>query len=77
MTAGIRVLGPLEAEVEGARADLGGRRPGTRCGCRTKPWTPGGFESLLTAARKDASGLPERARQELEQALALWRGRAG
>src|SRR5215813_4269386 len=24
MTAGIRVLGPLEAEVEGARADLGG-----------------------------------------------------
>ena len=24
MRAGIRVLGPLEAEVEGARADLGG-----------------------------------------------------
>ena len=24
MTAGIRVLGPLAAEVEGARADLGG-----------------------------------------------------
>jgi hypothetical protein len=34
------------------------------------------FESLLTAARKDAPGQPERARQELEQALALWRGPA-
>ena len=34
------------------------------------------FESLLTAARKEAPGQPERARQELEQALALWRGPA-
>ena len=142
MTAGIRVLGPLEAEVEGARADLGGplqravlalllmergrvvsvdrmidqlwrgepppraiaslqayvsnlRRilePGRarRAQARILVSAPPGyavrlpdeavdawrFESLLTAARKDASGQPERARQELEQALALWRGPA-
>ena len=142
MTAGIRVLGPLEAEVEGARADLGGplqravlalllmergrvvsvdrmidqlwrgepppraiaslqayvsnlRRilePGRarRAQARILVSAPPGyavrlpdeavdawrFESLLTAARKDAPGQPERARQELEQALALWRGPA-
>ena len=34
------------------------------------------FESLLTAARKAAPGQPERARHDLEQALALWRGPA-
>ena len=34
------------------------------------------FDSLLTAARKDAPGQPERARQDLEQVLALWRGPA-
>ena len=140
MRAGIRVLGPLEAEVEGARADLGGPlqravlalllmergrvvsvdrmidqlwrgepppRPSRRCR-RTCP-TSGGFsnpararraparilvsappgyamrlpdeavdawrfESLLAAARKDAPGQPERARQRPRQALALWRG---
>jgi DNA-binding SARP family transcriptional activator len=142
MTAGIRVLGPLEAELEGARADLGGplqravlalllmergrvvsvdrmidqlwrgepppraiaslqayvsnlRRilePGRarRAQARILVSAPPGyavrlpdqavdawrFESLLTAARKDAPGQPERARQELEQALALWRGPA-
>ena len=142
MRAGIRVLGPLEAEVEGARADLGGplqravlalllmergrvvsvdrmidqlwrgepppraiaslqayvsnlRRilePGRarRAPARILVSAPPGyavrlpdeavdawrFESLLTAARKDAPGQPERARQELEQALALWRGPA-
>ena len=142
MRAGIRVLGPLEAEVEGARADLGGplqravlalllmergrvvsvdrmidqlwrgepppraiaslqayvsnlRRilePGRarRAQARILVSAPPGyamrlpdeavdawrFESLLTAARKDAPGQPERARQELEQALALWRGPA-
>ncbi|HMI27702.1 MAG TPA: BTAD domain-containing putative transcriptional regulator, partial [Streptosporangiaceae bacterium] len=142
MTAGIRVLGPLEAEVEGTRADLGGplqravlallltergrvvsvdrmidqlwrgepppraiaslqayvsnlRRilePGRarRAQARILVSAPPGyavrlpdeavdawrFESLLTAARKDAPGQPERARQELEQALALWRGPA-
>src|SRR5690349_9485721 len=142
MRAGIRVLGPLEAEVEGARADLGGplqravlalllmergrvvsvdrmidqlwrgepppraiaslqahvsnlRRilePGRarRARARILVSAPPGyavrlpeeavdawrFESLLTAARKDAPGQPERARQELEQALALWRGPA-
>ena len=142
MTAGIRVLGPLEAEVEGARADLGGplqravlalllmergrvvsvdrmidqlwrgepppraiaslqayvsnlRRilePGRarRAQARILVSAPPGyavrlpdeavdawrFESLLTAARKEASGQPERARQELEQALGLWRGPA-
>ncbi len=142
MRAGIRVLGPLEAEVEGARVDLGGplqravlalllmergrvvsvdrmidqlwrgepppraiaslqayvsnlRRilePGRarRTQARILVSAPPGyalrlpdeavdawrFESLLTAARKDASGQPERARQELEQALALWRGPA-
>ena len=142
MTAGIRVLGPLEAEVEGARADLGGplqravlalllmergrvvsvdrmidqlwrgepppraiaslqayvsnlRRilePGRarRAQARILVSAPPGyavrlpdqavdawrFESLLTAARTDAPGQPERARQELEQALALWRGPA-
>ena len=136
MTAGIRVLGPLEAEVEGARTDLGGplqravlalllmergrvvsvdrmidqlwrgepppraiaslqayvsnlRRilePGRarRAQARILVSAPPGyavrlpdeavdawrFESLLAAARKDASGQPERARQELEQALA-------
>src|SRR4029077_4596684 len=142
MRAGIRVLGPLEAEVEDARADLGGplqravlalllmergrvvsvdrmidqlwrgephpraiaslqayvsnlRRilePGRarRAQARILVSAPPGdalrlpdeavdaqrFESLLTAARKDAPGQPERARQELEQALALWRGPA-
>jgi DNA-binding SARP family transcriptional activator len=142
MRAGIRVLGPLEAEVEGARADLGGplqravlalllmergrvvsvdrmidqlwrgepppraiaslqayvsnlRRilePGRarRAQARILVSAPPGyavrlpdqavdawrFESLLTAARADAPGQPERARQELEQALALWRGPA-
>jgi len=142
MRAGIRVLGPLEAEVEGARADLGGplqravlalllmergrvvsvdrmidqlwrgepppraiaslqayvsnlRRilePGRarRAQARILVSAPPGyavrlpdgavdawrFESLLTAARKEAPGQPERARQELEQALALWRGPA-
>jgi DNA-binding SARP family transcriptional activator len=142
MTAGIRVLGPLEAEVEGAQADLGGplqravlalllmergrvvsvdrmidqlwrgepppraiaslqayvsnlRRilePGRarRAQARILVSAPPGyavrlpdeavdawrFESLLTAARKNAPGQPERARQELEQALALWRGPA-
>jgi DNA-binding SARP family transcriptional activator len=142
MTAGIRVLGPLEAEVEGTRADLGGplqravlalllmergrvvsvdrmidqlwrgepppraiaslqayvsnlRRilePGRarRAQARILVSAPPGyavrlpdeavdawrFESLLTAARKEAPGQPERARQELEQALALWRGPA-
>src|SRR5262245_23907001 len=142
MTAGIRVLGPLEAEVEGARADLGGplqravlalllmergrvvsvdrmidqlwrgepppraiaslqayvsnlRRilePGRarRAQARILVSAPPGyavrlpdqavdawrFESLLTAARRDSPGQPERARQELEQALALWRGPA-
>jgi DNA-binding SARP family transcriptional activator len=52
------------------------RRPGTRCGCRTKPWTPWRFESLLAAARTDAGGRPERARHHLGQALALWCGPA-
>src|SRR5689334_4484453 len=142
MRAGIRVLGPLEAEVEGARADLGGplqravlalllmergrvasvdrmidqlwrgepppraiaslqayvsnlRRilePGRarRAQARILVSAPPGyavrlpdeavdawrFESLLAAARKEASGQSERARQQLEQALALWRGPA-
>ena len=142
MTAGIRVLGPLEAEVDGARADLGGplqravlalllmergrivsvdrmidqlwrgepppraiaslqayvsnlRRilePGRarRAPARILVSAPPGyavrlpdeavdawrFESLLTAARKAAPGQPERARHDLEQALALWRGPA-
>ncbi|HYX58263.1 MAG TPA: BTAD domain-containing putative transcriptional regulator, partial [Streptosporangiaceae bacterium] len=142
MRAGIRVLGPLEAEVEGARADLGGplqravlalllmergrvvsvdrmidqlwrgepppraiaslqayvsnlRRilePGRarRAQARILVSAPPGyavrlpdeavdawrFDSLLAAARKDAPDQPERARQELEQALALWRGPA-
>ena len=142
MRAGIRVLGPLEAEVEGARVDLGGplqravlalllmergrvvsvdrmidqlwrgepppraiaslqayvsnlRRilePGRarRTQARILVSAPPGyalrlpdeavdawrFDSLLTAARKDAPGQPERARQDLEQALALWRGPA-
>ena len=34
------------------------------------------FESLLAAARRDAVGQPERARYDLGQALALWRGPA-
>ena len=34
------------------------------------------FESLLAAARKDAADQPERARHDLGQALALWRGPA-
>jgi DNA-binding SARP family transcriptional activator len=142
MTAGIRVLGPLEAEVDGARADLGGplqravlalllmergrvvsvdrmidqlwrgepppraiaslqayvsnlRRilePGRarRAPARILVSAPPGyavrlpdeavdawrFESLLTAARKAAPGQPERARHDLEQALALWHGPA-
>jgi len=142
MTAGIRVLGPLEAEVEGARADLGGplqravlalllmergrvvsvdrmidqlwrgepppraiaslqayvsnlRRilePGRarRAQARILVSAPPGyavrlpdeavdawrFESLLAAARKDAVGQPDRARRDLGQALALWRGPA-
>ena len=142
MRAGIRVLGPLEAEVEGARADLGGplqravlalllmergrvvsvdrmidqlwrgepppraiaslqayvsnlRRilePGRarRAQARILISAPPGyalrlpdeavdawrFESLLAAARRDAAGQPERARHDLGQALALWRGPA-
>ena len=142
MRAGIRVLGPLEAEVEGTRADLGGplqravlalllmergrvvsvdrmidqlwrgepppraiaslqayvsnlRRilePGRarRAQARILVSAPPGyalrlpdeavdawrFESLLAAARRDAAGQPERARHDLGQALALWRGPA-
>ena len=142
MRAGIRVLGPLEAEVEGAQADLGGPlqravlalllmergrvvsvdrmidqlwrgepppraiaslqayvsnlrkilEPGRarRAQARILISAPPGyalrlpdeavdawrFESLLAAARKDAAGQPERARRDLGQALALWRGPA-
>jgi len=142
MTAGIRVLGPLEAEIEGVRADLGGplqravlalllmergrvvsvdrmidqlwrgepppraiaslqayvsnlRRilePGRarRAPARILISAPPGyalrlpddavdawrFGSLLTRARQAAPGQPERARRDLEQALALWRGPA-
>ena len=142
MTAGIRVLGPLEAEVDGARADLGGplqravlalllmergrvvsvdrmidrlwrgepppraiaslqayvsnlrrilepereRRAPARILVSAPPgyalrlpddavdaWR---FESLLTAARQVAPKEPERARHDLGEALALWRGPA-
>ncbi|HTQ92811.1 MAG TPA: BTAD domain-containing putative transcriptional regulator [Streptosporangiaceae bacterium] len=142
MAAGIRVLGPLEAEIEGVRADLGGplqravlalllmergrvvsvdrmidqlwrgepppraiaslqayvsnlRRilePGRarRAPARILISAPPGyalrlpddavdawrFGSLLTAARQAAPGQPERARRDLGQALALWRGPA-
>ena len=142
MTAGIRVLGSLEAEIEGARADLGGplqravlalllmehgrvvsvdrmidqlwrgepppraiaslqayvsnlRRvlePGRarRAPARILVSAPPGyalrlpdeavdawrFESLLSAARKAARDQPARARHDLDQALALWRGPA-
>jgi DNA-binding SARP family transcriptional activator len=142
MTGGIRVLGPLEAEIEGVRADLGGplqravlalllmergrvvsvdrlidqlwrgepppraiaslqayvsnlRRilePGRvrRAPARILISAPPGyalrlpddavdawrFGSLLATARKAAPGQPERARRDLEQALALWRGPA-
>src|SRR5262249_43523833 len=84
-----RAIASLQAYVSNLRRILEPRRapraqalilvsvpPGYALGLPDEAVDAWRFESLLAAARSDAPGQPERARHDLEQALALWRGPA-